>query len=271
MTTRPTLWPLTRAALAARRAPLALLIRDDDAGWDDARLLALLDVVHGCGAAIDLAVIPTALGDELAARLRARHDAEPALLGLHQHGYSHTNHEPQGRKCEFGSSRAAADCLCDLADGQARLRAAFGRRLDAIFTPPWNRCGAQLPPMLSALGYAALSRDAGAASSSPQPHLPELAVHVDWSRVVREVDAVAGDRGAALDAALAAALGGAGAHCGVMLHHAAMDAAEHALLASWLRVVRASPEVRSVAMREVLARRHVAPARAPTALRWEMA
>ena len=26
-----------------RRAPAVLLFRDDDAGWDDARLLALLD------------------------------------------------------------------------------------------------------------------------------------------------------------------------------------------------------------------------------------
>ena len=43
-------------ALARRRS--TLFLRDDDAGWDDARLLALLDTMARAGVPIDLAVDP---------------------------------------------------------------------------------------------------------------------------------------------------------------------------------------------------------------------
>src|SRR5215216_1787878 len=78
--------------------------RDDDAGWGDERLLALLDVFEARGTWVDLAVIPRALDAGLAPELLARE-----RVGLHQHGLVHANHEPEGRrKCEFGPARSAS-------------------------------------------------------------------------------------------------------------------------------------------------------------------
>jgi hypothetical protein len=68
---RSSLTPLI-AALDAAGAPVAFFLRDDDAGWADARLLALLDCTEKAGVPIDLAVIPLAPGAALAASLCAR-------------------------------------------------------------------------------------------------------------------------------------------------------------------------------------------------------
>ena len=62
-------------AVDALPAPVRLFVRDDDAGWEDARLLALLDVMQHAGVPIDLAAIPTAVGEPLAAELGRRIDA----------------------------------------------------------------------------------------------------------------------------------------------------------------------------------------------------
>jgi hypothetical protein len=110
-----------RAALDAAPAPVEFFLRDDDAGCDDERLFAMLEVVGGRGLAIDLAVIPEALGPELArslSRLAAEWDGR---LALHQHGRAHRNHEPDGRKCEFGPSRDQAAQRRDLVAGRELL------------------------------------------------------------------------------------------------------------------------------------------------------
>lgn len=216
-------WPLLRAALDGCAAPRRLFVRDDDAGWADERLFALLDTMREAGAPIDLAVIPQALGDPLAAQLCARIDASGGQLGVHQHGFAHTNHEPSGRKGEFGAARPLAQRVADVAAGRERLLAAFGERLDAIFTPPWNRCAPDLPARLPALGIEVLSRDA---TATAQAALPELPVHVDWCRHWREAQ---GDPHAALsaiDAGLAMAVRGNAPAVGLMLHHAVMGDGE---------------------------------------------
>ena len=220
---------LNRVLDALDAAPVAVtaFVRDDDAGWDDGALLALLDVMAEAATPIDLAVIPFELGAALTNALRARRDAG-AAIGLHQHGTRHANHESGGRKCEFGLSRSPEAQRTDLADGRARLHQAFGERLDPIFTPPWNRCAAHTPALLAGMGFAALSRDRGAPA---QQALPELPVDIDWSRQWREGGAAAAAR------ALAQALrerAADGAPLGLMLHHAVMSPDELALLGGWL-------------------------------------
>lgn len=236
-------------ALQESHAPLSAFVRDDDAGWDDPALTALLDCCAQAGVPLDLAVIPMAISRKLATQLCERIDAAPALLGVHQHGYAHSNHETVGRRCEFGSSRSAPAQRNDLRQGRARLQSLFGHRLDDIFTPPWNRCAAFTPAILAELGFAALSRD----HTAPAQHaLPELCVQVDWCRH---------SGGARADAAaLAQALADAVRCCrqhqqplGLMLHHAAMTAAERQLLDSWLPALRAHPGLRWHLMRQVLA------------------
>jgi hypothetical protein len=236
-------------ALDAAPGPVTFFIRDDDAGWADERLHALLDVTAEVNIPIDLAVIPEALHAPLAQDLLHRRDRQP--LGLHQHGWSHVNHEPSGRKGEFGASRAADLRLSDLRQGRDRLLQMLGPRVDEIFTPPWNRCAEGTADQLRALGFIALSRDAGA---TPQQALPELPVHVDWARHCREA-AAAGDDVAlrvAADLSRQVPACAAPAAIGLMLHHAVMDDDEMALLHKLLARWSAHPHARWVPMRSLV-------------------
>lgn len=234
------------AALDAAGQVRTLFIRDDDAGWDDTALLQLLDTTATAGVPIDLAAIPQAISPALAAELARRHDAAPTLLGLHQHGCSHTNHQPEGRKAEFGPARDATAQRRDLLQGRDMLQQRLGGRIDAIFTPPWNRCAPHTPALLAALGFAALSRDQGAA---PQQALPELPVQLDWTRVRRDGGPTAVVQ--ALSAGLAAQPA-PNPPLGLMLHHAVMDAAERQLLGRALHLLAAHPAVRCLPMRALL-------------------
>jgi predicted deacetylase len=198
-----------RTALDAAHAPADLFFRDDDAGWDDARLDALLDTFRESLTPLDLAVIPQALTAKLAARLVHSKSAQP--LGLHQHGFSHANHEAAGRKCEFGSSRTAEQQYRDIDQGQRLMQERLGGAIDSIFTPPWNRCSATTVAALRALDFAVLSRDHGAAHLDG---LRELSVSVDWCHYSGEKNELGQRIAAALEQRRPA---------GVMLHHAVMS------------------------------------------------
>jgi hypothetical protein len=211
------------AALDAAPEPVTVFFRDDDAGWGDGRLLELIARFAEHGLPLDLAVIPAALGAELAERLRG------APVGLHQHGFAHTNHEPAGRKCEFGVSRSPEHQRADLAAGRARLRELLGDRLDPLFTPPWNRCTAATGACLLELGFSTLSRE-HRAEPLALPGLFELPVRLDVARLAPEE----------LTARLVAEIG-AGGPIGIMFHHAVMEPADMALASALLALLAAHP------------------------------
>ena len=235
------------AALDAALAPVRLFLRDDDAGWDDAGLFALLDCTQRAGVPIDLAVIPQASSDALARELCSRIDGVPGQVSVHQHGFAHRNHETVERKCEFGSARSVDAQRGDLLAGRDRLRDLFGARLDAVFTPPWNRCSAATPALLARLGYAALSRD----RTAPAQHaLPELPVDVDWCRQRREAALQGEDGGERIGFQLAQCIG-IGQPVGLMLHHAEMDASDLALLDSLLAASVGHPHAHWASMGKI--------------------
>jgi hypothetical protein len=242
---------LLMPVLDALPARVDVFIRDDDAGWNDAQLLALLDVTERCGVPIDLAAIPGAMSAGLARFLRARIAAAPGLVDVHQHGSTHLNHEGEGRKCEFGVSRDAAAQRADLTRGQAQLREHFGDLLLPIFTPPWNRCTEATTALLAELGFAALSRDRGAMPA--QQALQEIAVDVDWSKQWRSHG---GEGGAsAIAASFAHALrerAADGQPLGLMLHHAVMQHDERAALQELLGALAHHPRLHWRSMRELL-------------------
>jgi hypothetical protein len=198
-----------RAALDRLATPPEVFFRDDDAGWDDARLHALLDRFAHHGLPLDLAVIPAALDHELAHALRRRAATQP--LGLHQHGYAHRNHEPDGRKYEFGPDRPAQQQHRDIAAGAAHLRELLGDLIQPIFTPPWNRCTRDTGHALVDLGFTVLSREWRAAPLGIES-LEELPIRIDW---------VKRDAPEQLATALADRR-----PIGVMFHHAVMDGAD---------------------------------------------
>lgn len=229
-------WRDAATSLRARRTPLKIYFRDDDAGWDDASLLRLLETFARSGIALDLAVIPQALSISLARRLRAA--AGRQLLGLHQHGYCHGNHERAGRKCEFGPSRSEREQAADIQAGAAMLAQLLGDLTQPIFTPPWNRCTQDTANALARLGFRALSRDAGATPLAADA-LQSLPVHLDWQQ--------RGRAGEALVAAMAH-----GAALGVMLHHGVMTSDDHSELEILLGTLRAMACVQFVSMGDLL-------------------
>jgi uncharacterized protein DUF2334 len=192
--------------LAAAPAPVEVFFRDDDAGWEDKRLLSLCDLFGAHGLPLDLAVIPTAASPGLARELRRRD-----WLGLHQHGYAHANHEREGRKCEFGPSRSYEEVRADVWAGRERLRELLGDAVQPVFTPPWNRCTADTARAVLDLGFAVLSRE-HRAEPFGLDGLAERPVHLDFARLTPEE----------LDDRFASQVR-AGGPVGVMFHHAVME------------------------------------------------
>ncbi len=234
-----------KQALDASREEVLFFFRDDDVGWENPRLLALLDLFRRYRLPIDLAVIPQALTGELAGELIRRKEAAPEEIGLHQHGFTHKNHEPTGRKCEFGASRSFIRQLNDIFLGRHLLEKFLHPHLDPIFTPPWNRCTVDTGRVLVELGFKMLSRDVSARPLRVR-RLKELPIQVDWfkkrkQRLSREqIGEMLGERIRA------------GAPVGIMLHHAWMDAAELSALETLLQLLAEHPQARCLPMRRLL-------------------
>jgi hypothetical protein len=233
-----------RRVLDALPRPAAFFFRNDDVGRDDARLFPLLDLFDARALPVDLAVIPAALGDDPARRLADR--GATGRLRVHQHGWRHANHEPEGRKSEFGASRAADAQAEDLRQGWARLRAALGPLVDPIFTPPWNRCTQATADLLAEGSWRVLSRDVGAAPLETGALVP-LPVAVDWQKCRAQ-----GKDGAAVGRALADAVAGE-EPVGIMLHHAVMNDDDRAALADLLDLLARHANVRCRTMMDCAA------------------
>jgi hypothetical protein len=209
-----------RCTLDGLEHDVEIFVRNDDVGWSGDRLEPLLDLFEHYQIPIDLAVIPAAIDVADAARLDRRISRSPVPIGLHQHGFDHSNHQPQGRKCEFGGARSAAQQFDDLERGQRRLHSLFDSPIDSIFTPPWNRCNADTVACLHELGLQTLSRDL-TAESLPGT-LRQLPVTLDWQRSRNGCRLTAAEVGAELVRQLAGQR-----RIGIMLHHQTMAAADY--------------------------------------------
>jgi len=233
-----------REALDAASGPVTFFFRDDDAGWRDDRLMALLDRFAERAVPIDLAAIPLDMTPALAGALLERADRQP--LGLHQHGYAHVSHETQGRKCEFGPARPAAAQVADIGDGRRRLLDLVGSALEPVFTPPWNRCTADTGAALVELGIDVLSRDRTAVALDVEG-LRELPIQVDWFAKRKGVPL-----GRAAVGEQLAARAAEPAPLGVMLHHAEMDTEDLTAMSELLDVVCAHERARCLSMAAVV-------------------
>lgn len=223
-----------RAALDTLDDPVSFFFRDDDAGWHDEALEALLDVFELHGSPLDVAAVPTATTARTAGLLTARRATGRNDVSLHQHGLAHVNHEREGRKCEFGVSRSAVQQRDDIVRGRDLLGALVGD-LPAVFTPPWNRCAPWTATVLRELGFSVLSRDLSAGRAGVAGLL-ELPVTVDWFGKRKQVPVDPTVRGELL-AGSAADRG----PVGVMLHHAVMSAQDRSDLGELLALVAAHP------------------------------
>ncbi len=235
-----------RLALDETARPAEFFFRSDDVGWSDSRLFKLLDCFDRYSASIDLAVIPAALTPLLAKELCMRIAHSPERIGIHQHGFAHTNHESAGRKCEFGASRPADQQSLDIESGQLKLSSLLGPVVSPIFTPPWNRCTKATGECLTRLGFKVLSRDLTAPSLGLSG-LQELPIQIDWFAKQKNF--------------------GLGRECigkriastvrqerpiGIMLHHQLMDANERLALAELLALIKTHQHARSYPMHEIV-------------------
>ena len=146
---------------------MPVFFRDDDAGWGDDRLSALLDLFAARGVPVDVAVIPAELHAGLAGELAAR--ARAGGVRLHQHGFPHVNHEPSGRKHEFGPTRRAAEQCADVAAGPVsaarRVRRAGRPGVHPAVEPLHRRHRGRAGQP----GMRVLSRDAHGSADSVRP------------------------------------------------------------------------------------------------------
>lgn len=134
-------------------------LRDDDIDVVEDSLVTLLGICQKHLVPVNLAVIPGGLTNYAAAFLREQLSKRPCCIELHQHGWKHVNHEPIGKKCEFGPSRSADEQFTDIAEGKARMDEAFGEAWMPAFTPPWNRCTDDTCRALERLDFSVLSTD----------------------------------------------------------------------------------------------------------------
>ncbi|MGH2787836.1 MAG: hypothetical protein ACRDJV_07980 [Actinomycetota bacterium] len=225
--------------------------RDDDVGWDDDRLSPLLDIFAELRLSVDLAVIPQAVDDTLARRLTAR--AESGCVRVHQHGFAHVNHEPLGRKYEFGPSRATLLQRRDIDEGRSRLEGHFGPLIEPIFTPPWNRCTQATGRCLIDLGFEVLSREARAPTLG-LPGLVELPIRIDWFAHHRQVRLAPSELGELMAAAIRTS-----GPIGIMFHHAAMDRDDRRAAAELLALIADHHRARVHPMLTLARDRHAAP------------
>jgi peptidoglycan/xylan/chitin deacetylase (PgdA/CDA1 family) len=164
-------------ALSESGRTVDVFFRDDDAVSDDALLRQLLELFQRRHLPLVVGVIP-ALLTEAGRDLLLR---QPDFIEIVQHGWRHQNHEPQGRKCEFGLSRSFEQQLADIAEGQARMNEAFGHRWFPAFIPPWNRSAEATLQALKQCGFKALSQ-LSKRDAQVTDELPELSVTLDIFR-----------------------------------------------------------------------------------------
>jgi len=225
--------------------PVSFFFRNDDAGWADSQLFELLDCFSSVEIPIDLAVIPLAIEDHNRS-LYERVKYSKGLIRIHQHGYSHNNHQLQGRKCEFGSDRTGSQQQADIQAGQDLLLEYFEGQVDPIFTPPWNRCNQDTINALINLGFTTLSRD-NTADHLHCHRLNELPINIDW---FKKRNGTRLNRFELVQLIVQVINGGESV--GVMLHHEIMDHQEREVLSELLELLSSHPRVKCEHMNEIL-------------------
>jgi hypothetical protein len=194
-----------------------VFFRADDVGVPGEGFARLVGLFRGHQIPLTLSVVPAWLTRPRWQQLETLCGKDRRLWCWTQHGWRHLNHEPRGKKLEFGPSRKATQKRTDLWLGFQRLSKLMGKVFVPAFTPPWNRCDKETLTALQGLGYQALSRSLGEQPPAPAS-LPEYPVSVDL-HTRKEQDAGGGWQNLLeeLRESLANGL------CGVMLHHQRMN------------------------------------------------
>lgn len=208
---------------------MQLFFRDDDFGWEMERFSRLASLFAEQGHKLNAAAIPQLTNS---AAIRSGLPAQAAAsVQLVVHGFSHTNHEPAGKKSEFGPYRKLEEVEKQLAEGLERVGSA-ANNFFPCFVPPWNSIDSRFLPLLASTGYRMLSRFEKA--SAERGPLPERSVSLDLHT---RKDGIWLSPEAILTSIYEAQK--TQSALGVMLHHNRMEDSDYATLASVLAALRA--------------------------------
>lgn len=201
---------------ATHRTTPVFFRADDIGGAQDHLFFLLMERFHAHRVPLCLAVVPTWITPAVWASY-LRFEPHSRQWCWHQHGFAHVNHEPHGKKAEFGGGRDALAIGRDIDAGNQRLQAILGADFYPVFTPPWNRCGQATLHHLRVEAFMAVSRSSGAEPAPPSA-LPDIPVNVDL-HTRKEKTPEQGWEGlyAELERGAAAGL------IGIMLHHRVMN------------------------------------------------
>ena len=225
-----------------------LYFRADDLGVPGKNSSLLLNLFKQHQMPLNLALVPGWLTLPRWEALEYHAGKDNPLFCWHQHGWRHINHEPVGKKQEFGPSRPQEQIEQDLAKGAQMLSSLVGKHICPVFTPPWNRCSETGLSALKRLGFKAVSMDTGRLSPIPEG-LVELPVHVDlhtrketrpeqgWQSLFEEL-----------------IKGLASGQCGIMIHHRKMTAAAFTFLSFLLQEIKCHPKISPLTFEALIAR-----------------
>ena len=229
-----------------RHDPVCVFFRADDAAVPGANFVRLMDLFTHHRAPLCLAVVPAWLTRTRWEDLQRIGRKAPSLWCWHQHGWRHVNHEPEGKKQEFGPTRTALQIRDDLVRGKRHLETLMGDSFCPVFTPPWNRCDQKTLHLLTELKYKAVSRFIRSAPPSPD-ELPDFAVHVDLHTRKADHplfgwDGLFSELGSGLSRGL----------CGIMIHHRQMNGNAFLFLEILIRGLMRRRRVRFVHFTDLL-------------------
>lgn len=236
---------IARGCERANDRPL-VFFRADDIAIPSRSFAGLIALFRKHALPLCLATVPAWLNAQRLAELRLVTGTATGQWCWHQHGFSHRNFEPSGKKQEFGPAREPAELQKSLAQGRDRLLRLLGDDFSPVFTPPWNRCGEATLRALAKLDFQAVSRSRGARPDPPAT-LPDFQVNVDL-HTRKEPTA---------ERAFTALLheledGLASGQCGIMIHHQRMNTRALALLDVLLAAIKSQPTIVPVHFRDLL-------------------
>ena len=209
-------------------APIYVFFRADDVAVPSQSFVRLMDLFARKHIPLSLAVVPAWLTRPRWRQIRKIGQTESVLWCWHQHGWRHANHEPTGKKQEFGPSRTQDHAMSDLIRGRRRLETLMEDYFEPIFTPPWNRCDGKTLRLLKSLDYIGVSRSHSDQTPGPEG-LPDFGVNVDLhTRKAADPGEAREDLFRELEAALGSRL------CGIMIHHQRMNEADFSFLEIFL-------------------------------------
>lgn len=224
--------------------PVPVVFRADDIGVPSAHSLRLLTLFANYRVPLCLAVVPSWLTAARWNTFKTHVNTSSPQWCWHQHGWRHANHQPTGKKGEFGEARTRSALRTDLSRGRDRLESVMGSDFSPFFTPPWNRCSDETLELLAELDYRAVSRSKG--EQSRRAPLDDFFINVDL-HTRKEADAASALR--LLCEELRQAI--EDYYVSIMIHHQLMNERSFELLELLLSFISQSSKMKGYRFNEL--------------------